>query len=481
MAEVENYTYVVVGGGIAGVTCAEHLYILHPEERTLVITASALIKAVTNVLPLTKTLDAFDVEERNAEYLENQCPNVTVIRDAVERLDAKEQCVYVSSGKKFKYKKLCICTGAIPKVIAEDSPYVMWIRDTESVCQFQARMKGARRILIVGNGGIATEMVYEVTGIEIVWAIKDKHMTANFIDPGAAEFLRSELSKEKSDVTGPSKRRKYTVDEKERVSAVMGGALGPDWHSGLELRGSNQRSVTLETEVEVKEILEPNKFRQSGKELTRLSGEEVDWPVYVELTNGKVYGCDFIVSATGVTPNVEKLLAGNNLSVGEDGGLVINEQMETTEKNVYAAGDACTPGWEKARHWFQMRLWTQARQMGSYAAKCMWASLSGEEIYMDFCFELFAHATRFFGYKVIILGLFNGQGLEGKYEILLRYTKGMEYIKCVMVDGRMQGAVLLGETDLEETFENLILNQMDLSSYGEDLLNPDVDIEDYFD
>lgn len=60
----------------------------------------------------------------------------------------------------------------------------------------------------------------------------------------------------------------------QRVSTVMGGALGPDWHSGLELRGSNQRSVTLETEVEVKEILEPDKFRQSGKELTRLSGEE---------------------------------------------------------------------------------------------------------------------------------------------------------------------------------------------------------------
>lgn len=78
------------------------------------------------------------------------------------------QCVYVSSGKKFKYKKLCICTGAVPKVIAEDSPYVMWIRDTESVCQFQARMKGARRILNVGNGGIATEMVYEVTGELVV-------------------------------------------------------------------------------------------------------------------------------------------------------------------------------------------------------------------------------------------------------------------------------------------------------------------------
>lgn len=57
----------------------------------------------------------------------------------------------------------------------------------------------------------------------------------------------------------------------------------------------------------------------------------------------------------------------------------------------------------------------------------------------------------------------------------------MEYIKVVLKDGKMQGALLVGETDLEETFENLILNQMDLSSYGEDLLDPDIDIEDYFD
>ena len=33
----------------------------------------------------------------------------------------------------------------------------------------------------------------------------------------------------------------------------------------------------------------------------------------------------------------------------------------------------------------------------------------------------------------------------------------------------------------QETFENLILNQMDLTQFGEELLNPDIDIEDYFD
>ena len=34
---------------------------------------------------------------------------------------------------------------------------------------------------------------------------------------------------------------------------------------------------------------------------------EDHWPLHVKLTNGKVYGCDFIVSATGVLPNTSCL------------------------------------------------------------------------------------------------------------------------------------------------------------------------------
>ena len=45
----------------------------------------------------------------------------------------------------------------------------------------------------------------------------------------------------------------------------------------------------------------------------------------------------------------------------------------------------------------------------------------------------------------------------------------------------MCGAILIGETDLEETFENLILNQIDLTNLKDHLLEPGIDIEDYFD
>ena len=47
--------------------------------------------------------------------------------------------------------------------------------------------------------------------------------------------------------------------------------------------------------------------------------------------------------------------------------------------------------------------------------------------------------------------------------------------------GRVRGALLVGETDLEETFENLILNKLNVGAMGLDLLDPTIDIEDYFD
>jgi len=44
---------------------------------------------------------------------------------------------------------------------------------------------------------------------------------------------------------------------------------------------------------------------------------ERDWPVYVELTNGHVYGCDFVVSATGVIPNTKPFTDCANVSCTE--------------------------------------------------------------------------------------------------------------------------------------------------------------------
>lgn len=476
---MECYSFVIVGGGIAGVSCAEGLAFLCPSKQVLLLTASPVIKAVTNIVHLTKTLCEFNVKELGAEKFANLHQTVCVIQDTVTSINSEEHTVSTSGGKCIKYEKICICTGGSPKLIAEENPFVLGIRDTESVKEFQTRIKDARRIVVVGNGGIATELVHEIEGVEIIWAIKDKHISATFVDPGAAEFFQARLSKGEDKMTSQTssavKRLKYTVSgSSDLKDAPRGAALGPDWHVSYSIHGihTDMTHATVEYETEVKDI--------SYKEDVKDSNDE-SWPVYVHLTNGKIYGCDFIVSATGVIPNSSVFSRNDRLVLADDGGIKVNWKMETSIPDVFAAGDVCTASWEQAIHWFQMRLWTQARQMGTYAAKSMAASLAGEEVLQDFCFELFSHVTRFFGYKVVLLGLYNGQTLDGHYEVLLRVTKGVEYIKLVMKDGKMQGAVLIGETDLEEMCENLILNQLDLSAYGEDLLNPDIDIEDYFD
>lgn len=53
--------------------------------------------------------------------------------------------------------------------------------------------------------------------------------------------------------------------------------------------------------------------------------------------------------------------------------------------------------------------------------------------------------------------------------------------QVVIENGKVVGAMLIGDTGLEETFENLILNGTDVSQFGSELLSVDVDIEDFFD
>lgn len=80
-----------------------------------------------------------------------------------------------------------------------------------------------------------------------------------------------------------------------------------------------------------------------------------------------------------------------------------------------------------------------------------------------------------------LVNRFNAQKLNGNYHVLVRCDMGKEYVKVVVSDGRVQGAVLIGETDLEETLENLILNGLNITQFEPHLLDPDFDVEDFFD
>lgn len=146
-------------------------------------------------------------------------------------------------------------------------------------------------------------------------------------------------------------------------------------------------------------------------------------------------------------------------------------------------------------------------------------------------FAQFTHVTRFLGHKVVLLGLYNGQKLEGESQGDINlYSRSMHagehgniaegpgggdsstcsgstqnggtrdrhmysgccgrggvgavgstFVRVLLLRGRLQGAVLVGETDLEETFENLILDGLDVSAFGPSLLDPNIELDHVFD
>ncbi|MEQ2292384.1 Pyridine nucleotide-disulfide oxidoreductase domain-containing protein 1, partial [Ameca splendens] len=128
----KTFKFVIVGGGIAGVTCVEQLSSQFPSEDVALFTAGPLIKAVTNYKQVSRTMEEFDVEEKPSSVLEEKFPNLTVIHSAVKSLHTHSHCVETADGRVFGYKKLCICSGARPKLLTQENPNVLGIRDTDS-------------------------------------------------------------------------------------------------------------------------------------------------------------------------------------------------------------------------------------------------------------------------------------------------------------------------------------------------------------
>lgn len=178
--------------------------------------------------------------------------------------------------------------------------------------------------------------------------------------------------------------------------------------------------------------------------------------------------------------------------------------MRTTVPDVFAAGDCCSVRIECAHAaddefafagggdgdddahiasvWMQMRLWTQARTHGLYAAQCMLRRT--DVLTHAWPFRVFAHCTQFAAHKVVLLGRFRADEAhagDARIVVRMRVMPQQSYAKLVLCDGKLIGAVLIGDTDLEETCENLILNQLSLAHFGERLLDDDVDLEEYFD
>jgi len=183
------------------------------------------------------------------------------------------------------------------------------------------------------------------------------------------------------DVNDANNIRDYMKTSKNAV--VIGGGL-----LGLEAASSLKKSGLNVTVVEFYDRLLPKQLNKSGAKLLEKSISEYGIDLIlndscteilgdnsvtsIKLKSGKVINADIVVFSIGIRPN--KKLA-EECGIKTNKGILVNENMETNIKDIYAAGDAAE------LNGIIYGNWTAAVEMGKTAGA---NALGDKVVFKDF-------------------------------------------------------------------------------------------------
>ena len=142
---------------------------------------------------------------------------------------------------------------------------------------------------------------------------------------------------------------KEVIDKGIKQAVVIGGGyIGVEMAENLRHRGLGVSLVELADQImppldqEMARDLQYH-LEYHGVQLrlgtAAISFADAEGNVFVTLQDGTILQADIVLLAVGVRPEVA-LLQGTGLTLGSHGGIRVNAQMQTSDPNIYAAGDA---------------------------------------------------------------------------------------------------------------------------------------------
>jgi NADPH-dependent 2,4-dienoyl-CoA reductase/sulfur reductase-like enzyme/rhodanese-related sulfurtransferase len=144
--------------------------------------------------------------------------------------------------------------------------------------------------------------------------------------------------------------RTWITNSKHRRAVVIGGGfIGLEMvenliHQGfdvtlLELGDQVLAPLDVEQARAVEELLRRNGVTIALGEAVTGFAERAAGEIAVQTKSGKEYTADVVILALGVRPDTV-LAKSAGLTLGERGGIKVDEQMRTSEPDIYAVGDA---------------------------------------------------------------------------------------------------------------------------------------------
>ncbi len=275
--------YVIAGAGPAAVAAAEHLRELDGDAGVTLIGVQSQPPYSRMAIPyyLTgKVGEEGTYLRRTEDHYEKI--GIDLMRGEVVSVEPGTHQVVLADGQQVSYDKLLLATGAepiIPPVPGMDDPRVQQCWHLEDAKRIIELAKPGARAVQVGAGFIGCIILES-------WVLREVNLTVLEMGP-------------------------------RMVPRMLGDKAGSLLQSWCESKG-----VKVHTGVRV------NAIESSEEELQ------------VVLDNGEICPADVVIVSTGVKPRLD-YLGGSGITI--DQGIVIDEHMQTSVPDVYAAGD-CAQG-----------------------------------------------------------------------------------------------------------------------------------------
>jgi NAD(P)H-nitrite reductase large subunit len=294
--------HVIIGTGPAGVVAAETLRKLEPASQITLIGDEPEPPYSRMAIPyfLEGKIDASGTHLRkSSHYFEKN--NIEVLRARIDTIATDNKVLTYDTGNEISFDKLLIATGSSPvkpPIEGMDLSGVYNCWTLADAYQIIDRAKPDAKVVLMGAGFI---------GCIILEALASRNVQLTVVEM-----------------------------ENRMVPRMMNEQSGTLLKQWCENKG-----VTVMTSAQVKGIeksSKPMSFLRSlfSSTQTKDTGNNGKSPLSVSMSDGAVLPADVVICATGVRSNMS--LCQQN-SIQTDQGILVNEYLQTSLPDIYAAGD----------------------------------------------------------------------------------------------------------------------------------------------
>ena len=338
----------------------------------------------------------------------------------------QKQLVRLGDGRSLTYDRLLIATGARatpPPYAGAELDGVVYLDTLDGTKELVKKTRRARRAVVIGGG---------ITALELSEGLTHRGIDTHY-------FLRRDR---------------------------LWGQVFNDEEAALLEEKMKAHHVHIHYNTEAVEILGDRKGRVRG----------------VKLTDGREFKCDLVGVAIGVKPLIDVVA---NSPINTDRAILVNERMETSVPNVYAAGD-CAQVYDRwtQKHMLDI-LWPSAVAEGNAAGLNMVGKPYAYEKGSPF------NACLLFGLHITTMGQISPRRDDeaDEPEILQHVSRGSSEvwythprpyrsawsaendstIRLVLSGDFLVGALVIGEQSLTDSLRYLIEHEVNIGHMYEEL------------